>query len=61
VIDLDSVLSHSTRVFVPQAAMDWLVGNEPFFDGARPIDVLASQGASPLIAALAAIEATAYA
>jgi hypothetical protein len=41
--------------------MDWLVGNEPFFGGARPIDVLASQGASPLIAALAAIEVTAYA
>jgi hypothetical protein len=41
--------------------MDWLVGNEPLLKGARPVDVLVTRGAAPLIAALVAIEATAYA
>ena len=38
-----------------------LVGSEPFFDGARPLDVLVRRGVTPLIEALAAIEADGYA
>jgi hypothetical protein len=41
--------------------MDWLVGSEPFLDDARPIDILVKDGAAPLIRALHAIEALAYA
>jgi uncharacterized protein (DUF2384 family) len=61
VIDLDDVLVRALRVFQPQVAMDWLVGSEPFLNGARPIDVLVSRGAAPLLEALAAIEAMGYA
>jgi putative toxin-antitoxin system antitoxin component (TIGR02293 family) len=61
VIELHDVLVRALQIFQPQIAMDWLVGAEPFLDGARPIDVLVSRGAAPLIDALAAIEATAYA
>lgn len=61
VIDLHDVLVRALRVYQPQVAMDWLVGREPFLNDARPIDVLVARGAAPLIEALAAIEATAYA
>jgi hypothetical protein len=44
-----------SRFFSRGSPMDWLVGNEPFLNGARPIDVLVTRGAAPLIAALAAI------
>ena len=58
---LHDVMVRALRVYQPQVAMEWLVGNEPFLNGARPIDVLVSRGSAPLIDALAAIEATAYA
>ena len=61
VIELHDVLVRALQVFQPRTAMDWLVGSEPFLDGARPIDVLVTRGAAPLITALAGIEATAYA
>jgi uncharacterized protein (DUF2384 family) len=61
VIDLHQVLVRAFRVYQAQVAMDWLVSNEPFLNGARPIDVLVSRGAAPLIDALTAIEASAYA
>ena len=61
VIELHDVLVRALQVFPPQVAMDWLVGNEPFLNGARPIDVLVARGAAPLIHALAAVDATAYA
>ncbi len=41
--------------------MDWLVGNEPYLDNARPIDVLVSRGSGPLIDALEAIDSGGYA
>ncbi len=37
--------------------MLWLIGSEPFFDGARPLDVLALRGAAPLHASLQGIDA----
>ena len=61
VIDLHDVIVRALQVYQPQIAMDWLVGNEPFLNGARPIDVLVRRGAAPLIDALAAIEAAAHA
>ncbi len=61
IIDLHDVLVRTLQVFQPRVAMDWLVGNEPFLNGARPLDVLVTQGAAPLIDALAAIAAAAYA
>jgi uncharacterized protein (DUF2384 family) len=61
VIDLHDVLVRALQVYQPKIAMDWLVGSEPFLNGARPVDVLVRRGAAPLIEALAAIEAGAYA
>ncbi len=61
VIELHDVLVRALQVYQPQIAMDWLVGNEPFLNGARPVDVLVRRGAAPLIEALTAIEAGAYA
>lgn len=61
VIDLHDVLNRAFQVFQPETAMRWLVGAEPFLDHKRPLDVLALEGASPLVAALDAIDATAYA
>ena len=61
VIDLHDVLVRALQVMQPVVVMDWLVGHEPFLDDARPIDVLVSRGAAPLIEALRGIAATAYA
>lgn len=60
-IDLHAVLARVFRLYDPVVAKDWLLGSEPFFGGARPIDVLATRGAAPLIEALDAIEAGAFA
>jgi putative toxin-antitoxin system antitoxin component (TIGR02293 family) len=61
VIDLHDVLTRALQIFAPDTAMRWLVGNEPFLNHARPIDVLALRGAAPLIDALEGIDAGAYA
>ncbi len=61
ILDLHAVLSRAFQVFRPHQVMLWLQGSEPFFDGARPIDVLALRGAAPLISALNGIDAGAYA
>ncbi len=61
VIDLHDVLVRALQTLHPDAVMDWLVGHEPFLNHARPIDVLVTRGAAPLIEALAGIEATGYA
>ena len=61
IIDLHDVLNRAFQIFRPRQAIMWLFGSEPFFGGARPIDVLARRGAAPLIEALAGIESGAYA
>ncbi len=61
IIDLHDVIVRALQVYQPKVAMDWLVGNEPFLNGARPVDVLVRRGAAPLIEALSAIEAGAFA
>lgn len=61
ILDVHAVFSRAFQVFQPQHAMLWMLGNEPFFNGARPIDMLALRGSAPLIEALNGIEAGAYA
>jgi uncharacterized protein (DUF2384 family) len=61
VMDLHDVLTRALHVFQPRTAADWLVGNEPFLDHARPIDVLVARGSGPLIEALKSIDSGGYA
>jgi uncharacterized protein (DUF2384 family) len=61
VMDLHDVLTRALQVFQPRTAVEWLVGNEPFLDHARPIDVLVSRGSAPLIDALEGIDSAGYA
>lgn len=61
ILDVHAVFSRAFQIFQPRQAMLWLFGQEPFFDGARPLDVLALRGAAPLLQALQGIEAGAYA
>jgi hypothetical protein len=49
ILDLHDVLTRILRVLDREAAELWLVGSEPLLGGARPIDVLALEGAAPLI------------
>jgi uncharacterized protein (DUF2384 family) len=61
IMDLHDVLTRALQVFQPRTAVDWLVGNEPFLDHARPIDVLVARGSAPLIEALKNIDSGGYA
>jgi uncharacterized protein (DUF2384 family) len=61
VIDLDDILTRILRVYNREAAAMWLVGSEPLLGGARPIDVLAMEGATPVIRAIDGIAQGAYA
>ena len=61
IIELHDVMVRALQVYKPRTAMDWLVGNDPFLDHARPIDVLVKHGAAPLIVALNAFESLGYA
>jgi uncharacterized protein (DUF2384 family) len=61
IIDIHDVINRALQVFQPQVAADWLAGSEPLLGGARPIDVLKTRGAVPVIQALEGIAAGAYA
>jgi uncharacterized protein (DUF2384 family) len=61
IIDLHDVLTRILRVYNRQAAAMWLVGSEPLLGGARPIDVLVTEGAAPVIRAIDGIAAGAFA
>ena len=61
IMDLHDVLTRALQIYQPRTAMDWLVGNEPYLDHARPIDVLVSRGSGPLIEALEGIDSGGYA
>jgi uncharacterized protein (DUF2384 family) len=60
-VDLHFVLTRIFRVLSPSAAAMWLGGSEPLLGGARPIDVLALEGASRVIRAIDGIEQGAFA
>lgn len=51
-----TVVARLLSLMVPEAAIHWLEGSEPFFGGARPIDVLTIDGPGPVLDALKAIE-----
>ena len=61
VVDLHDVLTRILRAYNRDAAAMWLVGSEPLLGGARPIDVLATEGAAPVIRAIDGIMQGAYA
>jgi len=61
IVDLHDVLTRILRVYPPAAASLWLAGAEPLLGGARPIDVLTMEGASPVIRAIDGIAQGAYA
>lgn len=61
IVDLHHVLSHILRIYAREAAALWLVGSEPLLGGARPIDVLALEGAAPVIRAIDGITQGVYA
>lgn len=61
IVDLHDVLTRILRVFNRDAAAAWLSGSEPLLGGARPIDVLALEGAAPVIAAIEGIAEGVYA
>ena len=61
IVDLHDVLTRILRVYSPDAAALWLVGSEPLLGGARPIDVLAMEGASSVIRAIDGIAEGAFA
>ncbi|MDQ1472082.1 MAG: hypothetical protein QOJ99_3562 [Bryobacterales bacterium] len=60
-VDLHFVLTRIVRVLSREAAAMWLGGSEPLLGGARPIDVLAAEGASRVIRAIDGIEQGAFA
>jgi uncharacterized protein (DUF2384 family) len=60
ITDLYYVLSRAFQAFRPNTAMRWLTSNDPFLQEHRPLDVLALQGSSLLIAALDAHESGSY-
>jgi uncharacterized protein (DUF2384 family) len=61
IVDLHDVLTRILRVYSRNAASLWLIGSEPLLGGARPIDVLAIEGAAPVIRAIDGISQGAYA
>src|SRR5580693_771764 len=61
IVDLHDILTRILRVYGREAAAMWLVGSEPLLGGARPIDVLVTEGAAPVIRAIDGIAAGAYA
>jgi uncharacterized protein (DUF2384 family) len=56
ILDLHDVFTRLFRLYHPPAAFHWLTGHERLLGGKRPLDVLASRGAAPLIDVLRAIE-----
>ena len=60
IVDLHDVLTRILRVYGRDAAAMWLFGSEPFLGGARPIDVLVTEGAARVVRAIDGIAAGAY-
>jgi uncharacterized protein (DUF2384 family) len=61
IVDVHDILTRILRVYPRHAAALWLIGSEPLLGGARPIDVLAAEGAAPVIRAIDGISQGAYA
>ena len=61
IVDVHDILTRILRVYPREAAALWLLGSEPLLGGARPIDVLALEGAAPVIRAIDGMAQGAYA
>jgi uncharacterized protein (DUF2384 family) len=61
IVDLHDVLTRILRVYNREIAAMWLVGSEPLLGGARPIDVLVTEGAAPVVRAIDGIAQGAFA
>lgn len=60
VVDLDYVVTRGSLIYPPQVIGDWLVGHDPYLEGARPIDVLHLRGIHEVLPALASLEQRAW-
>jgi len=61
IVDLHDIFTRILRIYPCEAAALWLTGSEPLLGGARPIDVLAIEGAAPVIRAIDGIAQGAFA
>lgn len=61
VIALHDVMTRALQIHSARTAVDWLVGNDPFLNHARPIDVLVLRGSASLIEALEAFDSGGFA
>ncbi|MGA1829021.1 hypothetical protein [Microbacterium sp.] len=61
IVDIDHVIARAGLLWSPSVVSAWLVGSNAFLDGARPIDVVKTRGAEPVIDALDQELAGAYA
>lgn len=55
ILELHDIFTRVHQAFNPVLASRWLTGHEPLLGGARPIDVIATRGAAPVIDALDAL------
>jgi len=51
-LDLEHALAKARLAFGEQAAKDWLLGNNSYLGGARPIDALKTNGSGTVMDAL---------
>jgi len=52
ILDLDYVIARAGLLWAPSVIQAWLTGRNAFLAGARPIDVIATEGSGPVIDAL---------
>jgi len=60
-VDLDHIIARLQLIWDEDVIGDWLEGANAFLDGARPIDVLRVNGSGPVLEAIEAEAAGAYA
>jgi hypothetical protein len=60
-VDLDHIIARLQLIWDEEVIGDWLEGSNAFLDGARPIDVLRWNGSGPVLEAIEAEAAGAYA
>ena len=60
-VDLDHIIARLQLIWDEDVISDWLEGANAFLDGARPIDVLRVNGSGPVLEAIEAEAAGAYA
>ncbi|MFS0852542.1 hypothetical protein [Microbacterium sp. 179-I 3D4 NHS] len=62
IVDLEHVVARARLLWADDDTVNsWLIGNNAYLDGARPIDVITTQGSGPVIDALDQAMAGAFA